>query len=177
LFSGTIHDNIAFGRAGVTDDEVVAAATVAEIDEFVRSLPDGYDTPVGERGVTLSGGQRQRIAIARAIVRNAPILVMDEPTSGLDVATERKILETLDRAARGRTTLIIAHRLSTVRLADRIVVLDGGRIVEQGTHTELLARSGVYAELYLASYGRGAEEPISSHPLQGALAGARTASS
>jgi subfamily B ATP-binding cassette protein MsbA len=153
LFSGSIYDNIAFGRPGASEEDVVRAAEVAGAAEFIRSIPEGYDTLVGERGFTLSGGQRQRIAIARAIVRDAPILILDEPTSGLDVATERRLLETLERAARGRTTLLIAHRLSTVRLADRIVVIDRGRIVEEGTHAELIRRGGAYAELYLVSHG------------------------
>ena len=148
LLSGTIRDNIAFGRTEATDEEICAAAATANADEFIRRLPGGYDTRVGERGTTLSGGQKQRIAIARAVLRNAPILILDEPTSGLDAIAERTVMNALERAAAGRTTLIIAHRLSTVRLADRIIVLDGARIVEEGTHAELLARNGRYAHLY-----------------------------
>ena len=148
LLSGTIRDNIAFGRTNATDEEICAAARTANAEEFIRRLPNGYGTRVGERGTTLSGGQKQRIAIARAVLRNAPILILDEPTSGLDAAAERTVMDALERAAAGRTTLIIAHRLSTVRLADRIIILDGANIVEEGTHAELLARNGRYAYLY-----------------------------
>src|SRR6266480_2684190 len=148
LLSGTIRDNIAFARTDATDDEICAAAVTANADEFIRRLPGGYETPVGERGTTLSGGQKQRIAIARAVLRDAPILLLDEPTSGLDAVAERTVINALERAAAGRTTLVIAHRLSTVRLADRIIVIDGGQIVEEGTHEELLARKGRYAYLH-----------------------------
>jgi subfamily B ATP-binding cassette protein MsbA len=148
LFSGTIRENIAFGRPGASDREIAAAGVTANADEFIRQLPEGYDSAVAERGTTLSGGQKQRIAIARAILRDAPILILDEPTSNLDAAAERAVMDALERAAAGRTTLIIAHRLSTARLAGRILVLDRGLIVEEGTHTELLARKGRYAHLY-----------------------------
>jgi subfamily B ATP-binding cassette protein MsbA len=148
LFKGTIRDNIAFGRPDASEDQILAAAETARATEFIRRLPEGFDTMVSERGTTLSGGQKQRIAIARAILRDSPILILDEPTTGLDVASERAVLEALEEAARGRTALIIAHRLISVRLADRIIVLDRGSIVEEGTHAELLARNGRYAHLH-----------------------------
>jgi subfamily B ATP-binding cassette protein MsbA len=145
LFSGTIRENIAFGRPDADDVEIHRAARTANAEEFILQLPEGYDTLVAERGSTLSGGQKQRIAIARAVLRNAPIL--DEPTSGLDFASERTVMAALQAAAAGRTTLTIAHRLQTVRFADRIIVLERGRIVEEGAHAELLRRRGVYAAL------------------------------
>jgi subfamily B ATP-binding cassette protein MsbA len=148
LFSGTIRENIAFGRPDASDKEIVAASVVANAAEFIDRLPDGYETLVAESGATLSGGQKQRIAIARAILRASPILILDEPTSGLDAASERTVVDALERAARGRTTLLIAHRLTTVRLADRIIVMDKGCIVEEGPHQELVSRRGKYAHLY-----------------------------
>ncbi len=148
LLSGTIRDNITFGRTDATDAEIRAAAATANADEFIRRFPEGYETRVAEAGTTLSGGQKQRIAIARAVVRDTPILILDEPTSGLDAAAERTVINALERAAAGRTTIVIAHRLSTVRLAQHIVVIDRGSIVEQGTHEELLARNGRYAHLH-----------------------------
>jgi ATP-binding cassette subfamily B protein len=147
IFATSILDNIRYGRPDASEKEVQRAAALASADGFVRALPQGYATVVGERGVTLSGGQRQRIAIARAILKNAPILLLDEATSALDAENERKVQAALDRLMEGRTTLVIAHRLATVRSADRILVMDHGRIVEEGPHDALLARDGMYARL------------------------------
>ncbi|HEY0777756.1 MAG TPA: ABC transporter transmembrane domain-containing protein [Gemmatirosa sp.] len=152
LFSGTVRENIALARPGASLDDVVAAARAAHADEFVRQLPQGYDTPVGERGVKLSGGQRQRIAIARVFLKDPAVVVLDEATSSLDTESERLVEDALVELLDGRTTLIIAHRLSTVRRADRVVVLDAGRVVEEGTHAELLARGGLYARLYQGQF-------------------------
>ena len=163
LFSGSIRDNIAFGRPGATHDEIVAAAIAANADEFIQRLPDGYDSHVAERGSTLSGGQKQRIAIARAILRDAPILILDEPTSGLDAVAESMVIDALERASSGRTTFMIAHRLSTVRFANRILVFDKGCIVEQGTHDQLLARNGRYARLYHLQTATRRETPSELH--------------
>lgn len=159
LFSGTVRDNIAFGRPGVGDEEILAAAVTANAHEFIQRLPDGYDTLVSERGNSLSGGQKQRIAIARAVVRDAPILLLDEPTSGLDGTSERLVIDALQRAAVGRTTVMVAHRFATIRLAHRILVMDAGRIVEMGSHAELLARNGRYASLYRVQLASVPGEP------------------
>jgi subfamily B ATP-binding cassette protein MsbA len=148
LFFGTIRDNIAYGKQGATQEEIEAAAKMANADEFIAKMPKGYDTWVGERGLTLSGGQRQRIGIARAIIRNSPILILDEPTAALDTESEKLVMEALERLMKGRTVIIIAHRLSTIRDADKIVVLKGGFVAEEGTHDELIAKNGIYAELY-----------------------------
>ncbi len=148
LFFGTIRENIAYGKANATDEEIEAAAKMANADEFIARMPHGYDTMVGERGLTLSGGQRQRIGIARAIVRNSPILILDEPTAALDTESEKLVMEALERLMQGRTVIIIAHRLSTIRDADKIVVLKGGYVAEQGTHDELLTLGKIYSELY-----------------------------
>ncbi len=148
LFSGTIAENIAFGRPDASEAQIVEAARIANVDEFVRRLPNGYETMVSEGGTTLSGGQRQRIAIARAILRDAPILILDEPTASLDAISERAVVEALQRAAAGRTTLTIAHRLSTIRFANRVIVMEAGRIVEQGSPRELLKSNGTYAGLH-----------------------------
>ncbi|HEU4704221.1 MAG TPA: ATP-binding cassette domain-containing protein, partial [Sphingomicrobium sp.] len=148
LFNDTIEYNIAYGRDGAGRREVDSAARGAAIDGFIAALPDGYDSMVGERGLKLSGGEKQRVAIARTLVKDPPILVLDEATSALDSRTEQAIQDTLERVARSRTTIVIAHRLSTVVGADSIVVLDHGRVAERGTHDELLEANGLYAELW-----------------------------
>jgi ATP-binding cassette, subfamily B, bacterial len=148
LFHATVWQNIAYGKPEASRDEIIAAAKLANADEFITKMPEGYDTIVGERGVTLSGGQRQRIAIARAVIRDAPILILDEPTSNLDAASEELVFEALGRLMKGKTSIVIAHRLATVKKADIIFALDHGTIVEHGTHEELLKRNGLYAELH-----------------------------
>ncbi|OBJ98062.1 ABC transporter [Mycolicibacterium fortuitum] len=152
LFRGTIRDNIAFGRPDADHDEIVEMAKLANAHEFISEMPQGYDSPVGERGLTLSGGQRQRIGIARALIRDSPILILDEPTAALDAESERLVMSALQRLMKDRTVITIAHRLSTIRDADKIVVLEEGRVVEQGTHTELLTAGGRYAELHRIQY-------------------------
>jgi ATP-binding cassette subfamily C protein CydCD len=147
LFHGTIADNLRIAKPDATDDELAAAARSAHIDEFIRSLPEGYQTQVGERGAQLSGGQRQRVAIARALLKNAPILILDEATSSVDPASERAIQEALEKLTERRTTIVIAHRLSTIQKADRILVLQDGAVVERGTHDELVGRGGLYSKL------------------------------
>lgn len=148
LFRATIWENIAYGKPGASPKEIKRAAELANAQEFIEEMPDGYDTMVGERGVTLSGGQRQRIAIARAVIRNTPILILDEPTVGLDAASEQSVIEALDKLMKGRTSVVIAHHLDTIRHADVIFVIKDCELAEQGTHEALLAKNGVYAELY-----------------------------
>jgi ATP-binding cassette subfamily B protein/subfamily B ATP-binding cassette protein MsbA len=157
LFPLTIAENIAYGRPDATRDQIIAAAQSASADEFIEKLPNGYDTVVGERGATLSGGQRQRISIARALLKNAPILLMDEPTSALDAQTEQYLVDAINRVVRDKTTFVIAHRLSTIRQADQILVMDDGAIVERGKHEELLRAGGLYRKLYEAFSGHVAQ--------------------
>ena len=147
LFYAPIWQNIAYGQPDATRDEIIRAAQLAQAHDFIEALPDGYDTMVGQGGLTLSGGQRQRLGIARAMVRDAGILILDEPSSGLDAESERLVFEGLGRLLANTTTFVIAHRLSTIRNADVILVMDQGRLVEQGTHETLVARRGLYAEL------------------------------
>ena len=152
LFRGSILENIRYGRIEATDAEVRAAARDANVEEYVQGFPDGYATQVGERGIRLSGGERQRIAIARAVLRDPRILILDEATSALDSHSEAMIEQALDRLLPGRTTLIIAHRLSTVRRAHKVLFIEAGRVVEIGTHDELLAKGGAYARLHAAQF-------------------------
>jgi subfamily B ATP-binding cassette protein MsbA len=153
LFDDTIRANIAYGNAGATAEQIEQAATDAAADDFIRALPQGYDTRVGEAGSRLSGGQKQRIAIARAFLKDAPLLLLDEATSALDTQSEIKVQEALERLMTGRTTFIIAHRLSTIRHADQILVLDQGEIVERGTHDQLIRTGGLYASLAATQFG------------------------
>jgi ABC-type multidrug transport system fused ATPase/permease subunit len=148
LFSATVRENIAFGRADATDEEIVRAATLAQAHDFIDELPDGYDTIIGERGITLSGGQRQRLAIARALIMEPRILILDDATASVDATTEARIRLGLREAMKGRTTIIIAHRLSTISLADELVVLDHGRVAGRGTDEELLQTNPVYRDIY-----------------------------
>ncbi len=173
LFDGTVKDNIRYGKLDATDEEIIEAAKAAYADEFIRELPEGYDTVIGERGVKLSGGQRQRIAIARALLKNPRILILDEATSLVDTEAEQKIQAALENLMRGRTTFVIAHRLSTVRNADKIVVIDEGEVVEQADHETLMRRGGLYADMYMRQFqlqqygigpgiGQGPQEPPTS---------------
>jgi subfamily B ATP-binding cassette protein MsbA len=155
LFNATVAENIAYGKLEATQDEIVAAARAANAHGFVIDLPQGYGTPIGERGVRLSGGQRQRVALARALLKDPRILILDEATSAVDSETERLIQEAMQRLLEGRTSVVIAHRLSTVLHADQILVIEEGRIVERGRHDELLAAAGVYSRLYEEQF-RGA---------------------
>ncbi len=148
LFSGTVYDNISYGKPEASREQVIQAAKLAGAHEFISALKDGYDTYVGERGVKLSGGQKQRISIARVFLKNPAILILDEATSALDNESEHLISKSLDRLAEGRTTVTIAHRLTTVQNADRILVLSEGKIAEEGSHEELLKRKGIYYQLY-----------------------------
>jgi ABC-type multidrug transport system fused ATPase/permease subunit len=154
LFRGTVRDNIAYGRPDASEEDIIVAAKLANADEFIARMPKGYDSMVGERGLTLSGGQRQRIGIARAIIRNAPILILDEPTAALDTESEKLVIDALERLMKGRTVITIAHRLSTIRDSDKILVLKDGVVFEEGTHDELVARGGFYAELYHVQFGQ-----------------------
>lgn len=148
LFSDSVKSNILMGRPEATDEEVIAAAKAANAHEFIELLPEGYDTKVGERGVKLSGGQKQRVAIARVFLKNPPILILDEATSALDLESESLIQDSLEKLAHDRTTLIVAHRLSTITHADQILVINHGKLVEKGTHNELMQKQGVYHNLF-----------------------------
>jgi ATP-binding cassette, subfamily B, bacterial len=163
LFHATIWKNIAYGRPDASRKQIEEAARLANAHEFIEKMPEGYDTMVGERGISLSGGQRQRIAIARAVIRDTPILILDEPTSGLDAASEQSVIEALDRLMKDRTTLLIAHHLGTIRHADCIFVIKDSELVERGTHEELLAAGGTYAELYKIQTSQATEQAPVEH--------------
>jgi subfamily B ATP-binding cassette protein MsbA len=167
LFAGTIAENIGYGRPGATREQIVEAAKLANADEFIAKMPKGYDSEVGERGLTLSGGQRQRIGIARAIIRNSPILILDEPTAALDTESEKLVMDGLEKLMKGRTAIAIAHRLSTIRDADKIVVFRDGVVAEQGTHQELITLGGVYAELHRIQFGPGDGAPAAASAPKG----------
>ena len=154
MFAATVRENIRYGRPDATDEEIVQAAKLAEIHDEIMEMPDGYDSYIGERGVMLSGGQKQRLSIARVFLKNPPILILDEATSALDTVTEQAIQASLDKLSVGRTSIIIAHRLSTVRNADLIAVIEHGTVAESGTHEELIRKNGLYAELYYAQRGK-----------------------
>ena len=153
MFSGTVKENIVYGKPDASEEEIIAAAKRANIHDFIMTLPDGYNTDTGERGVRLSGGQKQRIAIARVFLKNPPVLILDEATSALDNESEQHIQAALADLSRGRTTLVIAHRLSTIRHADKIITVEDGRIVEIGTHSELLAKDGIYSKYHRMQFG------------------------
>jgi ABC-type multidrug transport system fused ATPase/permease subunit len=163
LFRGTVRDNIAFGRPDATEDEIIRAAKTANAHDFITAMPQGYESRVGEQGLTLSGGQRQRIGIARALIRDDPILILDEPTAALDAESEQLVIEALERLMKGRTVICIAHRLSTIRDASKILVLKDGVVAEQGSHQELMARDGIYAELHRIQFNSepAVETPVS----------------
>jgi subfamily B ATP-binding cassette protein MsbA len=148
LFDDTVKENIRFGRPDATDEEVIEAAKAAFAHDFIMDMPQGYDTMIGERGVRISGGQKQRVTIARAIIRNPSILILDEATSSLDTESEHQVQKALEQLMKNRTTIVIAHRLSTIQNASRIIVMSGGRVIQEGTHDELLTQGGLYQELY-----------------------------
>jgi len=156
-FSGTVRENICYGKPGATDQEMIAAAKAAQAHDFIMELPNHYDTHVNQRGVNLSGGQKQRIAIARALLPQPRILIMDDSTSSVDVETEREIQSALDEVMKGKTSFVVAQRISTILNADKILVLDKGRIVAEGTHKELIASSSIYKEIYDSQLGAGLE--------------------
>ena len=162
IFGADARDNIRYGRPDATDDEVRAAADAASATEFIDRLPDGFATQLGERGVTLSGGQKQRIAIARALLRNPALLLLDEATSALDAESERAVQVALEGLMKGRTTIVIAHRLATVQKADRIVVIDGGKVVAEGNHDELMQQGGLYARLAKLQFNTGGLREVSA---------------
>jgi subfamily B ATP-binding cassette protein MsbA len=157
LFRGTVRENIAYGRPAATDEQVARAARLANAEEFIERMPHGYETLIGERGLTLSGGQRQRLGIARAIIRNGPVLILDEPTAALDQEAEEHVMEALERLIQGRTVIMIAHRLATLRRADKVIVLKDGLVAEQGSPEDLLKIDGVYARLLQEQHARSAE--------------------
>jgi subfamily B ATP-binding cassette protein MsbA len=159
LFNDTARNNIAYGDTRKDDSAIIEAARAANAHHFIEKLPKGYDTIIGEQGARLSGGERQRLTIARAILKNSPVLILDEATSSLDTESEREVQVAIDNLMRGRTTLVVAHRLSTIQNADRICVLAGGRIVEEGTHEELLSKEGEYSRLYTLQFREPKEDP------------------